>query len=84
MNYSLHKVHIFHVKIQLFVTAKYEQDPICIGLAPWIRIRIEEKAGSGSEIKPMRIHITILNQNSVLWTLLHIIFIGRSELDVIV
>jgi hypothetical protein len=41
--------YTFHVKFQLFVTAKSE-DPDTHGLAPWIRMRIEVKSW-------IRIHI---------------------------
>jgi hypothetical protein len=36
-------MYVFHVKIQLFVTAKSVQVWIRIGMAPWIRIQFEVK-----------------------------------------
>jgi hypothetical protein len=54
--------HIFHVKIQVFVTAKFFLGSgsvwLCIGLALWIRIRIEVKLESGSALKLTRIRNT--------------------------
>jgi hypothetical protein len=52
-------MHVFYVKIKLFVTLTSERIRIRIGLAPWIQIHIELKqTGSGSVLKPMRIHNT--------------------------
>ncbi len=48
--------YIFHVKIQLFVTLKFDPDPHWFGSLIRIRIRIEIKPGSGSALKTMRIH----------------------------
>ncbi len=60
MTYYLQKQHIFLLKILLFVTESLIRIDIRIriGLAPWIRTRIEEKGGSGSALKQMQIHNT--------------------------
>jgi len=74
------KSTIFDVKIKLLVTVSSDRIRISIGLAPGICIQIygtlSFKAGSGSGLKPMRIH------KSPIFKFLEFIDSSSSTLDV--